>query len=251
MSGIWDKLTDRLIDTHCHIHHYENPQKLIEKLNAQKIRVHLVTVKPQEYAECLVLTENSPLITPCIGMFPLLVKECQDMMPLFWEHLEKTKYVGEIGLDYSVRDAAELSLQKSVFEQIVNKCHEIGGKVLSIHSRRSAEDVLSIIGNSFNGTAIMHWYSGPVDLAIAAPDNVFFSINTAMLKSRQGKLIIRNVPREKILTETDGPYVKLDNKAVEPEDIRNVVNALSVHWRCTIEEALEIVTQNYQRALKS
>ena len=145
MAGIWDKLTGRLIDTHCHIHHYENPQELLGKLNAQKIRVHLVTVKPQEYDECVRLTADSPLVTPCIGMFPLFVKECQDEMPLFWERLERTRYVGEIGLDYTVEDEAELSLQKRVFQEIISKCHEYGDKVLSIHSRRSAEDVLTVI----------------------------------------------------------------------------------------------------------
>jgi TatD DNase family protein len=250
MSGLWAQLTERLIDTHCHLNHYENPSVLIEKLQRQKIKVHLVTVKPEEYEACINLTAEAPLIEPCLGLFPLYVEECQEQMSFFWKALKTTRFVGEVGLDYSVKDTQAISLQKEVFTDIVRTCHDQGSKVLSIHSRKSADDIFSIIGKDFKGTAIMHWYSGKLESAMASPDNIFFSINTAMLKSRLGKKLIRSLSPEKVLTETDGPYVKINGRGAEPEDIRNVVNALSVHWRCSVEDVLSQIERNYKRALE-
>ena len=45
-------------------------------------------------------------------------------------------------------------------KELIEKCNSIGNKILTVHSRGSANEVLSIIGDKFNGKIIMHWYSG-------------------------------------------------------------------------------------------
>ena len=70
-----------------------------------------------------------------------------------------------------------------------------------------------------------------------------------MLKSRRGKEILKALRPDQVLTETDGPYVKINNKAATPIDIRNVVNSLSSLWEKSIQETLEILETNYQRAI--
>jgi TatD DNase family protein len=60
----------------------------------------------------------------------------------------------------------------------------------------------------------LHWYSGPgkyIDRALTA--GMLFSINPAMLRSRTGARVLEAVPQDRILIETDGPYVKLGNRA--------------------------------------
>jgi TatD DNase family protein len=232
--GIWQKLTCRLIDTHCHLHHYDNPEKLIASVKEQGIKVHLVTVHPSEYTECLKLTADCENIHVSLGMFPLYIDKYSEEMDFFTKVLPDCKFIGEIGLDYTVEER-EREAQRLLFKEIISKCDELGGKVLSVHSRRSADDVFKIIGDDFNGTVIMHWYSGSAELVKNAPENVYFSVNPAMLKSRQGKEVLAALPRNKVLTETDGPYIKLNEKPAVPADISITVNALSTRWGCSIE----------------
>ena len=248
MPGVWDKLLHKIVDTHCHVHHYPEPLQVAEEIQRTGMNVHCVTVKPSEFQDCQKLLQNFENIIPCLGLFPLNVKEEYKNLKYFLEELKNTPYIGEIGLDYSISDEAELKLQREVFSTIIRECNSLGGKILSIHSRRSAEDVLKTIGQNFNGTAIMHWFSGEEKLVTNTPENVFFSINTAMLKSRQGKKVLRALRPEQVLTETDGPYVQINQKPAFPSNIINVVNALSCLWNKSIEDTMEIISKNYLRA---
>jgi len=248
MPGPWDKLQQKIVDTHCHIHHYPEPLHVAKEIQKAGIKVHCVTVKPSEFQNCQELFQNFENIISCLGLFPLNVKEEFKNLGFFLEELKKTSYVGEIGLDYSVTNEDELKLQREVFSTIVKECSNQGGKILSIHSRRSAEDVLKAIGCNFNGTAIMHWFSGEEKLVKGAPENVFFSINTAMIKSRQGKKILRALRPQQVLTETDGPYVQINEQPALPSNIINVVNALSCLWDKNLEDTMEILSGNYLRA---
>ena len=246
--GIWQGLTHRVIDTHCHLHHYENSENVISQVKKQGMKVHLVTVHPSEYEKCLKMTEGCENIFVSLGIFPLYIDQYEHEMDLFWELLPQVKFIGEIGLDFTA-ESYQINKQVQLFTRIIESCNEQGGKVLSIHSRRAGAEVLDILGSEFNGTAIMHWYSCPADLTESAPDNVYFSVNTAMLKSRSGKEILAVLPKHKILTETDGPYVKINENSAVPSDISIVVNGLSARWNCSIEEVLSVIEENYKRAV--
>ena len=246
MSGLWAKLEYKLIDTHCHVLDYQS-QDFIQTLNKQRITTHAVTTTLAEYKALYPLLESCEYIVPSLGLFPLKVKSELEHLEQFLELIPKTKLVGEIGLDYTAPEE-ERELQRQVLKKIINKCNEENGKVLSLHSRGSAEDVLKIIGKKFNGSAIMHWYSGPVDFIQTAAPNIFFSINTAMLRSRKGKEILKVLKPEQVLTETDGPYVKINSEPAHPQDIKIVIQSLSQKWGKSIEEILDIIYENYTKA---
>ena len=137
--GIWKNLTGRLIDTHCHLHHYENSAEIISDVKKQGIRVHLVTVHPAEYNKCLKLTQGCENINVSLGMFPLYIDKYESEMEVFWDNLPDVKFVGEVGLDFTVEGELRLK-QVKLFKEIVDQCNDLGGKVLSIHSRRSAPE---------------------------------------------------------------------------------------------------------------
>lgn len=248
MAGIWDRLSAKLTDTHCHIHHYDQPEIILKTVKSSGMKVHCVTVRPDEFPLCCEQFANYPNIIPSLGLFPLNVKE-EGILEKFFELFDQTRFIGEIGLDYSIEEEHEMELQRSVFKKIVSACDKAGNKILSIHSRRSADDVLKIIGPNFNGKAIMHWYSGPVKLIQQAPENIYFSVNTAMLQSRQGKKVIASLGKSQVLTETDGPYVKINDKPAQPTDTKNVVNSLAANWGISIEETMEILQDNYERVV--
>ena len=64
-----------------------------------------------------------------------------------------------------------------------------------------------------------------------------FSINAAMLRTEKGVKLLRALPRNRVLTETDGPYVRTDGKAAEPASVPRLVADLAGAWGCEPEEA--------------
>jgi TatD DNase family protein len=247
MSGIWGALEHRLIDTHCHLLDYQSPD-FISKLAQTNITIHAVTTTLTEYKKLCPLVKKYPNILPSMGLFPLKVKDETHSLEEFLSTIKDTQLIGEVGLDYTSSNEDQ-QLQKNVLKQIIAECQRVKGRILSLHSRRSAEDVLRIIGDDFHGTAIMHWYSGPIELIKATPKNIFFSINAAMLKSRNGKQILNALQPSQILTETDGPYVKVHDRPSEPSDIKIVIQSLSQKWGVSIEAVLSIIDENYRRAM--
>ncbi len=85
-------------------------------------------------------------------------------------------------------------------------CAEEEDKILTIHSRRAAADIISMVGNSFQGTAILHWFTGAAkEVERAAAYGMYFSVNPAMVLSEKGRSLISAMPVDRVLTESDGP----------------------------------------------
>jgi len=77
-----------------------------------------------------------------------------------FEMLGETRYIGEVGLDFTTKDQRERALQSKVFGSILEHCASFKDKVLTIHSRRAAAEVVNLVGEKYPGTTILHWFSG-------------------------------------------------------------------------------------------
>lgn len=184
------------------------------------------------------LSKANPNILPATGLHPELVQERYSELSLILEKIVDEKYIGEIGLDYSNKHSLDArKLQRKAFEKILHKCSEIQNRVISIHSRRASSDVIDLVGKNFAGTVILHWYSGSLsDLKKALVYDFYFSVNPAMVSSYSGQNIISRIPADRILTETDGPFLELDNEPAEPHNLNNVIEYLSKIWRIGLDE---------------
>ena len=141
-----------------------------------------------------------------LGFHPELVYEYENQISIFLENLKYAKYIGEIGLDYKIKNPNNIDAQNRVFKRIIRNCKLRDNKVVSVHSRLAASDVNSIIGK-FNGTIIMHWFTGNKDELNKSIDNgYYFSINEKMLSTDKKKFLIRNIPIDKLLLESDAPF---------------------------------------------
>lgn len=125
--------------------------------------------------------------------------------------LPETRYVGEVGLDFSKRRIATRNAQLWAFRHIANACAKDGGKVLSIHCVKAYDDVLSILDNSgcfVSCACIFHWFSGSFpQLTQAANAGCFFSVSARMLETKRGREYAKAIPLRKLLLETDAPAV--------------------------------------------
>ncbi len=156
-----------------------------------------------------------------VGFHPILVNEYEFKKDLFINALKSTKFIGEVGLDFSVaRSEKSKNKQKRIFEII---CRNSVGHIMSIHSRLAERDMLELLRVHKVENAIFHWYTGSKELIPQILDEgYYFSVNPAMLKSNKGKGILKEIPLNRLIIETDGPFSKYGGAIVEPVHLRKI-----------------------------
>lgn len=72
-----------------------------------------------------------------------------------------------------------------------------------------------------------------------------------MITSAEGRALIGEIPREQLLTETDGPFVAVSGRACQPQDVERVVAYLATAWNVSLQHARETVYHNFHQLLIS
>lgn len=245
------RLPARYVDTHCHIDLYPTPADIVKECERAGIYTIAVTNAPSVFAHTYALTSSTRFVRAAVGLHPQLVRSHGQELAKMWELLDQTRYVGEVGLDYSEPNEEDHAGQRAVFAAILERCSGATNKIVTIHSRRAARDVINIAGPSFPGTLILHWFSGTLrELEDALACGFLFSVNAAMLRSQKGIEIIRRIPRDRLLTETDGPFVKSSGRrASTPVDVPSTVQALAQVWAVDVDTATNVVRGTFGRAV--
>ena len=240
------------IDAHFHFDLCPQPLALLGETEKAGVQAIAVTNAPSVFHHTLAVSKKHPCLLPAVGLHPELASSHGHELALMWPMLDQTRFVGEIGLDYVTNDSQDRASQKRVFSQIVERAASYGNKVLTVHSRRSAADVIAIIGNNYPGSVILHWFSGtPRELERALDAGYYFSIGPAMVKSKTGLSSLARLPRNRVLTETDGPFVEVMNRPARPSDIPAVVQQIGQIWGCAAEEATASVYANFSEITSS
>lgn len=212
------------VDFHVHIDYYSNYKEIYDYYDKQKIYALFVTNFPEVFKKVLDTFPESKYVKVALGYHP----EMMDIKPfnrkLFDNYFGMTKYLGEVGLDYSKKNYQHHNEQARIFNYISQRASE-EQKILSIHSRNAENDVLSILINNNIKHAVFHWYTGSLKvLQDILSEGYYLSLNPSMLRSKKGKEIIKSVPLDRILVETDGPYGSIGKRNVVPNDIPKVYN---------------------------
>jgi TatD DNase family protein len=194
-----------LFDTHFHLDLQKPISVAVDAINESQIYTIAMTNLPDLYKRgkdsC-----NSQYVRVALGFHPELVCQYKKQQCLMWELLDDARYVGEIGLDYTCK-SIEKSFQRTFFEELIGRCRDSRDKILSIHSRRAANDIINIIGEDFKFTPILHWYSGSKrDIELAINRGFYFSVNHIMMRSSSFLSMMSLIPLEKLLLETDSPF---------------------------------------------
>lgn len=221
----------RWVDFHCHLDLYRDHEDLIRECAEKKIATLGVTTTPKAFARNVELAGGIDFILVGLGLHPQLVAERSEELSLFEKLLSRTRYVGEVGLDAGPRFYASFAEQQRVFHRVLRACDEQGNKILSIHSVRSTSKVLRALEDDLrNATCVpvLHWFTGTKSEAMRAIEHgCYFSINVEMIRAEKMHPLLRALPANRLLTETDGPFVKVDDRAIRPSDIPATVRLLS------------------------
>jgi TatD DNase family protein len=239
-----------LIDTHCHIDRYADP--LREAINAEKQNIITVGVTslPSHYQMGYKHVEHFKKVHLALGFHPALVNKFRNEICLFEKLVSRSFYIGEIGLDFSKTNKYFANLQMDVLNRILESINK-EKHFISIHSRMAECEVLSILQNHNNPLCVFHWYSGSiVMLKKILNQGHYFSINPSMINSINGQRIINIIPRNRLLTETDGPFTEINKRKCHPADVGAVINYLSYSWGEKTQYVIDNIWHNYNNYFK-
>lgn len=221
-----------MIDFHCHLDLYPDPKSVARACVERGLYMLSVTTTPSAWSGTLALSQNATRIRTALGLHPQIAHQRKGELPLFERLLPKAQYVGEIGLDGAPEFKAHWADQMLVFGRALDLCQAAGGRTLSIHSRRAATPVLDALeARPGVGTPILHWFSGSNrELARAIEIGCWFSVGPAMLRGEKGRELVRRMPKNRILTESDGPFAQVAGRAAWPWEAAYATSDLEKLW---------------------
>lgn len=233
-----------MIDVHCHFDMAKTPERYISDNERRKIITIGMTNLPSHFQMGVNHVRRYNYIRLALGLHPLRAKEHAKEYSKFRQYVDNTSYIGEVGLDFSREGFATKEMQIKSFEFVLD-CIKAKNKILSLHSRQAEKEILEMLVARGIENAIFHWYSGSVSvLRNIINSGFFFSINSAMAQSDNGKKIIAEIPKELVLTETDFPYV-------DDSSIPSVHSYLSELWAIPNSEVENIIDSNFKRLIQN
>lgn len=220
------------IDFHVHIDYYKDFNEKFNFYNKNKIYALCVTNLPEIYEKCIDNFNKSKYVQFALGYNPQFSSTDKFSRKKFDEYLDTTKYIGEVGLDFSKDFIIHKAEQIKAFDYIAQMSGQYN-KIMSIHSKSAENEVISILKKNKVKFAVFHWYTGKVEKVKEIVDmGYYFSVNSKMLQSKRGLTIIKNIPLERILIETDGPFTDFREEEITPDKLPEVYS--------TFEQVLKI-----------
>jgi TatD DNase family protein len=251
-----------LVDSHCHLNFPELAARVNDALalmRENKVSHALcVSVTLEEFPQVRALAERYPHIYASVGVHPdypdvPLVEE-EELVRLA-DH-PKIIAIGETGLDY-YRIKGDCEWQRDRFRTHVRAARRCG-KPLIIHTRSAADDTLRIMREEKAGEAggVMHCFTESWDVAKGAMDLGFYISFSGIVTFKNAmalREVARQVPLERMLIETDSPYlapVPFRGKTNEPGLVRYVAEEIARLRGIPMERVAEATTDNFFKLFK-
>ncbi len=240
-----------MIDFHCHLDLYPEPTRVVQECERRDLRVLSVTTTPSAWNGTSELATGSAGVRTALGLHPQLIHERKHELALFEQLLPTTQFVGEIGLDGAPEFRRHWADQVAVFESILSLCGAAGGRFLSIHSRRATSTILEYLERAPGaGVTILHWFSGSVrELERAVALGCWFSVGPAMFSGQRGRDLISRMPQDRVLTESDGPFTRVNEEPARPWDVEIAVAGLGKTWNKSNDCISRRLSDNLERLL--
>lgn len=235
-----------MIDMHTHLDLYPDALKILDKVNKDNLFTLAVTTSPRAWVATSKIFEKYKNIHVSVGLHPEIVEAKANELDLLIKCIKTTNFVGEVGIDGSIRFSQTLSLQTSIFEKVLRECEAQNGKVISIHSRGAESKVLDLIEKYSNcGTPILHWFSGTIkELERAVKLGCWFSVNQQMARTKKGLSLIEKMPINRLLPESDGPFTMIDKKLIYPWAAISIIGEISSLWNLNQDIVLDQFRKN-------
>ncbi len=248
-----------LVDSHCHLDFPELADRMPDILATMRdndVRAALcVSVTLGDYPRVLALAERHDNLYASVGVHPDYPDLQEPTVAELVNHAKHPRVVaiGETGLDY-YRLSGDLEWQRERFRTHIRSARE-SGKPLIIHTRAAADDTLRLMREEGADQAggVMHCFteSWPVaEAALALGFYISFSGIVTFRNARELKDVARRVPLDRLLVETDSPYlapVPHRGKTNQPGWVRHVAEEIAQLKALDLAEIAQATTQNFNK----
>lgn len=251
-----------LTDSHCHLNfkplHDHLPQ-VLQSAREQDVGYMLcVSVNMEHVDEVLAIARNNPNIFASVGVHPDEQNgrepSIEDLVALAQD--DKVVAIGETGLDY-FRIKGDMTWQQERFRRHI-RAARASRKPLIVHTREAAADTMRILREegAENVGGVTHCFTESWETAKLALDLGFyisFSGIVTFAKADSLREVARQVPIDRLLIETDSPYlapVPKRGKPNEPAYLRHTAQFLAAERNMSLEELAEITTKNFFELFK-
>ena len=252
-----------LVDSHCHLNFPELAGRIDEALALMRdnrvTHALCVSVTLQEFPQVRALAERFPQIYASVGVhpdYPDVPVVTEEELVSLADH-PKIVAIGETGLDYfRIKDDSEW--QRDRFRTHIRAAHR-SHKPLIIHTREAAADTLRIMREERAGEVggVMHCFTESWEVAQGAMDLGFYISFSGIVtfKNAMGlKDVARRVPLERMLIETDAPYlapVPFRGKTNEPGLVKYVAEEIARLRDIPLDEVATATSSNFFRLFKN
>lgn len=201
------------------------------------------------------LANAFPFVYAAVGVHP---SDCETYTDQVEEELRKlaadpkVKAVGEIGLDYYWEDNAPAEVQKAVFRRQMELAQELKLPVI-IHDREAHRDCLEIVKEYPDVKGVYHCYSGSVEdakILVKLGWMLSFTGVVTYKNARKSLEVIQWLPMDRIMIETDSPYltpVPFRGKRNDSGKVGLVAETIAQVKGMDVEEVIRITTENGKR----
>ena len=251
-----------LIDTHSHIDMDNYKDRFDEVIAEAKDfgveKIVIPGVAPSGFKRIVELCEKYENLYGAVGVHPEdLASFDADAESLIREYLKHPKIVavGEIGLDY-YWDKSQIERQKEIFEKQILIAKEIGNPVL-VHDREAHFDTLEILKKTKASDVgvVMHCFSGSPEFAMECVREGFYIALGGVVtfkNAKKVKEVAKIVPLERLLLETDAPYmtpVPYRGKENQPAYVKFVAEEIANLRGVSFDEVANATTENAKKLL--
>jgi len=200
------------------------------------------------------LSRRHPMLRPCAGLYPTLLEEAQaqEVLAFIERHRGALAAIGEVGLDHwKVREPAELERQERIFRAFVRASIRLD-LPLNVHSRSAGRRAIEVLREEGARRVLLHAFDGRASTAAPAVEaGYYFSVPPSIVRSPQKQKLVKRLPLERLLLETDSPVLGPDPVGRnEPANVR--VSARAIAGLHGVEEraVLEATTLNAHRLFR-
>ncbi|AWW33569.1 metal-dependent hydrolase [Mannheimia varigena] len=254
-----------IIDSHCHLDSldYETQHKNIDEVieNAKARGVHhfiSVCTTIGRFEAMKNLTSHRNDVSLSCGVHPLNVEDEPFDYDKLFEFAQDPKVVaiGETGLDYHYTPETK-ALQQSLFVQQIDIANKLN-KPLIIHSRSARQDTMDMLeqNNAEKCGGVLHCFTEDWTMAKRALDIGFYISISGIITFRNAEElrdVVRKVPLDRLLVETDSPYlapIPYRGKPNQPAYVRETCEYVATLKGVSTEELARITTENVQNLFK-
>ena len=245
-------------DSHIHLSdptYLSEINLILKQMEFLKIKACCVSVDVQNSLETLSLSKQSNLVLPFIGIHPEFANDdLQKINNLIELNQNNISGIGEIGLDPTYcKNNDDTKRQIHVFESLLSTAEKFH-KPISIHSRKSLDDIFEIMTSYDTKHALLHWFDGSKKQLQKAMDmNFFVSFGPVMIYANDKQTLLSKSDESKILVETDGP-VKFSRcfemKSAQISFIPSVIFCASKILGKTFDDMSSLLEENTKRFLR-